>query len=86
MFLTFCLPRGRFDYGEFREIAALATSSATYDTFAFVFEDAGTYVFSSSCNAASIIVVAVMGADVRYVCLSMKHRMARTIHCASWHI
>eukprot|EP00752_Nemacystus_decipiens_P010330 g9202.t1 len=53
-----------FDYGEFREIAALATSSAAYDTFAFVFEDAGTYVFTSSCNQASIIVVAVMGADV----------------------
>lgn len=65
-FLTLCRSRVRFDYGEFREMAALATSSATYDTFAFVFEDAGTYVFSSSCNQASIIVVAVMGADVRY--------------------
>lgn len=65
--LTLHLPPIRFDYGEFREIAALATSSAAYDTFAFVFEDAGTYVFSSSCNPASIIVVAVMGSDVRCV-------------------
>ena len=67
MVLTLYRSRARFDYGEFREMAALATSSATYDTFAFVFEDAGTYVLSSSCNQASIIVVAVMGEDVRYV-------------------
>ena len=55
----------RFDYGEFRAVAELATSSATYESFGFVFEDAGTYVFSSSCNSLSIVVVAVMSADVR---------------------
>lgn len=69
MVLTFGLPRVRFDYGEFREMAALATSSAAYDTFGFVFEDAGNYVFASSCNPASIIVLAVMGEDIRYVCV-----------------
>lgn len=46
-------------------MADLATSSAVYNTFGFVFEDAGTYVFSSSCESTSIIVLAVMGEDVR---------------------
>lgn len=46
-------------------MAELATSSATYDTFGFVFEESGTYVFSSSCNPGSVIVLAVMGEDVR---------------------
>lgn len=55
----------RFDYGEFRSVAASAVSSATYDTFGFVFEDAGTYVLSSSCNSLNIIVLAVMAEDVR---------------------
>ncbi|CAM9787208.1 unnamed protein product, partial [Laminaria digitata] len=54
-----------FDYGEFRTVAELGTSSATYESFGFVFENAGTYVFSSSCNSLSIVVVAVMSADVR---------------------
>lgn len=48
-------------------MADLATSSAVYNTFGFVFEDAGTYVFSSSCESTSIIVLAVMGEDVRSV-------------------
>lgn len=66
MTFSFWLCRdSRFDYGEFRTVAELATSSATYDTFGFVFEDAGTYVFSSSCNPGSVIVLAVMGEDVR---------------------
>ena len=55
----------RFDYGEFRHVAGLVTSTATYDTFGFVFEDAGTYVFSSSCNSLSIFVLVVMPEDVR---------------------
>ncbi|CAM9734750.1 unnamed protein product, partial [Hapterophycus canaliculatus] len=55
-----------FDYGEFRTIAEVATSSARYETFGFVFEDAGTYVFSTSCDSSSLIVLAVMGEDVRY--------------------
>ena len=46
-------------------MAELATSSATYESFGFVFENAGTYVFSSSCNSLSIVVVVVMSADVR---------------------
>lgn len=61
----FLFPTASFDYGEFRTMAELATSSARYDTFGFVFEDAGTYVLSTSCNADSIIVLAVMGEDVR---------------------
>lgn len=43
-------------------------ASVGFDTFAFVFAEAGTYVFSSSCDAASIIVLAVMQEDVRLVC------------------
>lgn len=42
-------------------------ASVGFDTFAFVFQEAGTYVFSSSCDAASIIVLAVMQEDVRSV-------------------
>ncbi|CAM9390848.1 unnamed protein product, partial [Pylaiella littoralis] len=34
-----------FDYGEFRTVEELATVG--FDTFAFVFEEAGTYVFIS---------------------------------------
>lgn len=64
-----------FDYGEFRTVAELATSSATYDTFGFVFENAGTYVFSSSCNPGSVIVLAVMGEDVR---LAAQHTLFAT--------
>lgn len=56
----------RFDYGEFRTIAEVATSSARYETFGFVFENPGTYVFSTSCDSTSLIVLAVMGEDVRY--------------------
>lgn len=59
----------RFDYGEFRTIAEVATSSARYETFGFVFEDPGTYVFSTSCDSSSLIVLAVMGEDVRYSAL-----------------
>lgn len=55
----------RFDYGEFRTVEELATVG--FDTFAFVFEEAGTYVFISSCDAASIIVLAVMQDGVRLV-------------------
>lgn len=57
----------RFDYGEFRSVAELAFSSATYLTFGFVFDDAGTYVFASSCDPQAIFVLAVMPADVRWV-------------------
>lgn len=58
-------PVSRFDYGEFRAVAELAFSSATYLTFGFVFEEDGSYVFSSSCNPQSIFVLVVMPTDVR---------------------
>lgn len=57
----------RFDYGEFRNLAELASSSATYLTFGFVFEESGAYVFSSSCDSRSIFVLVVMPYDVRCV-------------------
>lgn len=57
----------RFDYGEFRSIAELAASSANYETFGFVFDDAGIYVFTSSCDTQSIFVLVVMPTDVRWV-------------------
>lgn len=46
-------------------MAEIALSSATYETFGFVFDEAGTYAFTSSCDPDSNLVLAVMPAGVR---------------------
>ncbi|CAM9294549.1 unnamed protein product, partial [Choristocarpus tenellus] len=53
-----------FDYGEFRSVAEKVLSTATYFSFGFVFDEPGTYVFSSSCDVTATMVVAVMEDDV----------------------
>jgi hypothetical protein len=51
-----------FDFGEFRRLSRRFAGSASNRTssFGFVFTQAGTYAFSSSCNPYAVTVVSVM--------------------------
>ena len=60
-----------FDYGSFRDLASSASSSVTVSSFAFAFNDPGTYVFSLSSNQYKKTIIEVMPADV--VCSTDSH-------------
>lgn len=53
-----------FDYGDFRDLAATASSSTSISSFGFTFREAGVYVFTMSSDPSSYMIMAVMDSDV----------------------
>ena len=54
-----------FDYGTFRNLAFLASSSSsTVSTLIFTFNEAGTYVFSTPSDSTKLLIITVTAANV----------------------
>jgi hypothetical protein len=54
-----------FDYGTFRNLAFLASSSSsTVSTLIFTFNEAGTYVFSTPSDSTNLLIITVTAANV----------------------
>jgi hypothetical protein len=53
-----------FDYSYFRDLQTLSSSTLTLKTFAFTFQEAGTYVFKLSSSSSTITIISVVAKNL----------------------